>query len=202
MAITSIRTFVRRWAGQGVPGGMPLQYIEGWSHLSDKKIRRVVLGLSGAYSGAQPGWTPTRGAPSRRTLFWYCVHCHKWLYSAPGSAFLYARPEVQHVVEPLVVSWGWNRDTKTSEVSEVSDAAGPGGLLDLGMASSRFVDENEWQGGRDPAARCACRCRRRSSSMGRAQTTTGLACGRNATPAPLAQVQASYCGRRGGGLRS
>jgi isopenicillin-N epimerase len=47
---------------------------------------------------------------------------------------------VQHLLEPLVVSWGWNRG------SEV-DA-----LLDLGTGTSRFVDEHEWQGTRDPAA--------------------------------------------------
>jgi isopenicillin-N epimerase len=37
----------------------------------------------------------------------YGGNCHKWLSSAKGAGFLYARPEVQHLVEPLVVSWGW-----------------------------------------------------------------------------------------------
>jgi isopenicillin-N epimerase len=57
-----------------------------------------------------------------------------------GSGFLHARPEVQHLVEPLVVSWGWNRDEQTSEVSQTSDV------------SERFILENEWQGTLDPAA--------------------------------------------------
>ena len=61
----------------------------------------------------------------------YSGNCHKWMMSAKGSAFLYARREVQHLVEPLVVSWGWE-----------SDKPGP----------SRFVDEQEWQGTRDIAA--------------------------------------------------
>ena len=39
-----------------------------------------------------------------------------------------------------MVSWGWNRG------SEVDT------LLDLGASTSRFVDEQEWQGTRDPAA--------------------------------------------------
>ena len=39
-----------------------------------------------------------------------------WMSSPPGSAFLYVRREVQHLIEPLVVSWGWNRDAQTSEV--------------------------------------------------------------------------------------
>jgi isopenicillin-N epimerase len=45
---------------------------------------------------------------------------------------------VQHLVEPLVISWGWEPE-KTN-------------LLDLDGDASRFVLENEWQGTRDPAA--------------------------------------------------
>jgi isopenicillin-N epimerase len=56
----------------------------------------------------------------------------------PGSAFLYARKEVQHLIEPLVVSWGWEPERTN--------------LLDLDGNASRFVLENEWQGTRDPAA--------------------------------------------------
>jgi isopenicillin-N epimerase len=61
----------------------------------------------------------------------YAGNCHKWLCAPKGSAFLHARREVQPLLEPLVVSWGWQ-----------SDHPGP----------SRFVDEQEWQGTRDIAA--------------------------------------------------
>lgn len=70
----------------------------------------------------------------------YSGNLHKWMCSPPGSAFLHARREVQHLLEPLVVSWGWNRGD------------GASGLLALGDITSRFVDEQEWQGTRDPAA--------------------------------------------------
>jgi isopenicillin-N epimerase len=62
---------------------------------------------------------------------YYAGNCHKWLCAPKGSAFLYARRERQHLVEPLVASWGWE-----------SDKPGP----------SRFIDEQEWQGTRDIAA--------------------------------------------------
>ncbi len=53
---------------------------------------------------------------------------HKWLCAPKGSAFVHARPEVQHLLRPLVVSWGWESDH-------------PSG--------SQFVDHHEWQGTRD-----------------------------------------------------
>ena len=61
----------------------------------------------------------------------YSGNLHKWLMSPKGSAFLYARREMQHLVEPLVVSWGWE-----------AEQPGP----------SKFVDEQEWTGTRDIAA--------------------------------------------------
>jgi isopenicillin-N epimerase len=61
----------------------------------------------------------------------YTGACHKWLCAPKGSAFLYARREVQEWLEPLVVSWGWQ-----------SDRPGP----------SRFVDYHQWQGTRDISA--------------------------------------------------
>ena len=69
----------------------------------------------------------------------YAGNLHKWLCSPKGSAFLYARREVQSLLEPLVVSWGWNGG-QTSEVSQAPEVL------------SRFIAEQEWQGTRDPAA--------------------------------------------------
>jgi isopenicillin-N epimerase len=83
---------------------------------------------------------PQKGGPSDRSNLPGCDYNHKWLNCPKGSAFLYARREVQHLVEPLVVSWGWNRGDESA------------GLLDLGNHTSRFVDEQEWQGTRDIAA--------------------------------------------------
>lgn len=61
----------------------------------------------------------------------YTGACHKWLCAPKGSAFLYARHDVQPLLEPLVISWGW-------EAEEPSQ--------------SRYVDHHEWQGTRDPSA--------------------------------------------------
>jgi isopenicillin-N epimerase len=61
----------------------------------------------------------------------YVGACHKWLCGPKGAAFLYARKEVQPLLLPLVVSWGWE-----------AEEPGP----------SQFVDWHEWQGTRDLSA--------------------------------------------------
>ena len=37
----------------------------------------------------------------------YTGNHHKWLMAPKGTGFLYARPELQELLEPPVVSWGW-----------------------------------------------------------------------------------------------
>lgn len=62
---------------------------------------------------------------------YYTGNCHKWLCAPKGAGFLYARPAAQAMLEPLVVSWGW-------------EAEAPG--------RSPFVDYFGWTGTADPAA--------------------------------------------------
>jgi isopenicillin-N epimerase len=63
-------------------------------------------------------------------------NAHKWMMSPKGAAFLHVRREVQHLVEPLVVSWGYGNDPK------------------LGTGS-RFIDILQWTGTKDPCAALA-----------------------------------------------
>ncbi|HEY0416032.1 MAG TPA: aminotransferase class V-fold PLP-dependent enzyme [Gaiellaceae bacterium] len=57
----------------------------------------------------------------------YAGNCHKWMCAPKGSGFLWARPGVQDLIEPAVVSWDWQ------------DAAS-------------FPERHRWQGTRDPSA--------------------------------------------------
>ena len=61
----------------------------------------------------------------------YTGNCHKWMCAPKSAGFLYARPERQALLEPLVVSWGW-------------ESQNPG--------ESPFIDYFEWRGTHDPAA--------------------------------------------------
>lgn len=63
----------------------------------------------------------------------YAGNCHKWMMAPKGAGFLFARPEVQRWVEPLVVSWGWQPEPWFT-------------------TGSPFVDLFEWGGTDDPAA--------------------------------------------------
>ena len=63
----------------------------------------------------------------------YLSNAHKWLCSPKGSAFIYARREKQHLLEPLVVSWGWGDDKQFSY-------------------GSNLLDYVQWMGTSDPSA--------------------------------------------------
>ena len=57
----------------------------------------------------------------------YGGNCHKWMCAPKGSGVLYVRAEVQHLIEPMVVSWDWDE-------------------------ASSWPEQNRWQGTRDPSA--------------------------------------------------
>jgi isopenicillin-N epimerase len=61
----------------------------------------------------------------------YTGNAHKWLSSPRGAGFLYARPERQDLIEPLIVSHGWSRRKPDS---------------------SQFLDYLSWTGTDDPSA--------------------------------------------------
>jgi len=61
----------------------------------------------------------------------YGGNLHKWLCAPKGAGFLFARQEVQHLLKPLVVSWGYEAEI-------------PG--------ASKFIDQFEWTGTRDIAS--------------------------------------------------
>jgi isopenicillin-N epimerase len=61
----------------------------------------------------------------------YGGNLHKWLCAPKGSGFLFARPEAQRLLKPLVVSWGYEPEASTG---------------------STFVDYYQWWGTRDIAS--------------------------------------------------
>lgn len=61
----------------------------------------------------------------------YTGACHKWMMTPKGCSFLYIKKELQHLFDPLVISWGY----KSAFPSE-----------------SQFIDYHQMQGTRDFSA--------------------------------------------------
>jgi len=61
----------------------------------------------------------------------YTGACHKWMLTPKGSSFLYVSKTLQHLFDPLLISWGY-------------ESARP--------SHSRFLDYHEQQGTRDFSA--------------------------------------------------
>jgi isopenicillin-N epimerase len=84
----------------------------------------------------------------------YTGNLHKWLCSPKGAAFLYARPERQAMLQPLVVSWGYEpREPGPSPFLDLFDWIGtddPSAYLSV-PAAVAFQRQHDW-----PAVRAAC----------------------------------------------
>ncbi len=84
----------------------------------------------------------------------YVGNCHKWLCAPVGAGFLYARPERQPLLEPLVVSWGWqSRNPSGSPFQDYFEWIGtddPAAYLSVPTAIA-YQREHDW-----PAVRAAC----------------------------------------------
>ena len=61
----------------------------------------------------------------------YVGACHKWMCSPKGVSFLYAKKEIQSMIEPLVISWGYEPENNSN---------------------SQFLDFHQWQGTKDMSA--------------------------------------------------
>lgn len=102
--------------------------------IAEARKRGIWTVIDGAHT---PGHIPL--ALDKLGADFYSGNCHKWLMTPKGSAFLYVRPELQRMINPLVVSHGWTIDSRE-----------PGAQGAFG--NSPFIDELEMQGTRDPAA--------------------------------------------------
>ena len=61
----------------------------------------------------------------------YVGACHKWMCTPKGVSFLYVKKELQNMIDPLVVSWGYEAEKPSH---------------------SKFLDYHQWQGTNDVSA--------------------------------------------------
>jgi len=87
------------------------------------KEKKIMTIIDGAHA---PGQIPLNIMDIDPDI--YSGACHKWMCAPKGVSFLYVKKEFQDLIDPLVVSWGWESDM-------------PG--------KSRYLDYHQWQGTRD-----------------------------------------------------
>jgi isopenicillin-N epimerase len=84
----------------------------------------------------------------------YTGNCHKWMLAPKGSAFLYTRPELQPILQPLVISWGWGEDSPFQTGSKYLDNLQWSGTDDYSAylsvpAAIQFQVDHDWDTVRD-----------------------------------------------------
>jgi isopenicillin-N epimerase len=78
----------------------------------------------------------------------YAGNCHKWMCAPKGSGFLYARPEAQRLIDPLVVSWDWGDGAAFHELHRWQGTRDPSAFLAVADAIE-FQAAHDWASVRD-----------------------------------------------------
>ncbi len=100
--------------------------------------RAVLTILDGAHA---PGQIPLR--LEKLGADFYAGNCHKWMCAPKGSGFLWARPERQEELEPLVLSWDWEEGTTFDSRRRWPGTRDPSAWLAV-PAAVRFMEEHDW----------------------------------------------------------
>ena len=66
------------------------------------KERGIITFVDGAHA---PGQVPLNLQDSPFDM--YTGACHKWMMAPKGSSFMFVKKEMQHMIDPLIVSWGY-----------------------------------------------------------------------------------------------
>ena len=98
----------------------------------------------------------------------YSGNLHKWLCAPKGAAFLYAHPDVQHLVEPLIISWGW--ESERPDPTPFVDHHEEQGTRDISAflavpEAIRYHRSHNWEQVQKECHQLACEMRRRIISL-------------------------------------
>lgn len=84
----------------------------------------------------------------------YTGACHKWMMTPKGSSFLYVTKALQHLFDPLIVSWGYEEnlqsETQFFDYHQVQGTRDYSAFLTIPKAIE-FMEENNWK---EVAANC------------------------------------------------
>jgi isopenicillin-N epimerase len=106
------------------------------------KSKNIITIIDGAHA---PGQIPLY--LDKLQADFYTGNCHKWLLAPKGAAFMFAKPEMQKILKPLIISWGELGEQKTDSafVSEFQSQATFDFSAYLAVSDSiNFLKENNW----------------------------------------------------------
>ncbi len=77
----------------------------------------------------------------------YFGACHKWMMAPKGASFLYANPQQQAWIDPLVISWGYRSaapsDSLFLDYHQMNGTRDYSAFLTV-PAAIRYMEENDW----------------------------------------------------------
>ena len=153
------------------------------------RAARAVGALSIVDGAHAPGQIPTSTSVALGADV-YAGNCHKWLCAPKGSAFLYARPDAQASIEPLVVSWDWVDGAPFQQRHRWQGTRDPAALLAV-PAAIAFQAEHDWPSVRGAATRCSAGSATTARSS-RSPTST-CRCSASACRSPTAPRSSRRC---------
>ena len=88
----------------------------------------------------------------------YTGNCHKWMMAPKGCAFLFVKPDLQCMIQPLVVSWGWGAKCEHTQKNQFvsylqySGTQNPSAWLSI-SACIDFMERENWDAVREDCKR-------------------------------------------------
>jgi isopenicillin-N epimerase len=77
----------------------------------------------------------------------YTGACHKWMMTPKGCSFLYVKKELQHLFDPLIISWGYEAlfpsDSQFLDYHQMNGTRDFSAFLTVPHAI-QFMNENNW----------------------------------------------------------
>lgn len=110
----------------------------------------------------------------------YAGNCHKWLCAPKGAGFLWVAPGLRALLEPLIVSWDWEREAAFAARHRWPGTRDPAACLAVPDAID-FLAEHDWD-----TVRTRCH-----ELAGQAQRAIAELAGVEPPPGPFAQMSAA-----------
>lgn len=114
------------------------------------KEKGLLTFVDGAHA---PGQVPLNLQDSHFDM--YTGACHKWMMTPKGSSFMYVKKQLQHLIDPLIVSWGYKAlfpsHSTFLDYHQMNGSRDYSAFLTI-PAAIQFMEQHDW-----PQVAAACR---------------------------------------------